>query len=264
MIENSTKGIFITGASSGFGKAIAEKFAKEGYRLYLAARRYSRLESLKNDLENQYDARVEIFELDIRDKKAVGQLFQQLKKLNHTLDILVNNAGLAAGLAPIDEGDLEDWDRMIDTNIKGLLYVTKSALPILKSSPSPQIINIVSTAGKVTYKNGNVYSATKFDVDALNQSMRIDLLPFGIKVTAINPGMAETEFSEVRFHGDKKRAKAVYNDVQPLSAQDIAEVAWFAANQPPHVCLNDIVLTCLTQANSTQSIKNSERIQSID
>jgi NADP-dependent 3-hydroxy acid dehydrogenase YdfG len=175
--------------------------------------------------------------------------------------ILVNNAGLASGLATIDEGDDKDWDLMIDTNVKGLLYVTKAVLPLLKKSTQPHIINIGSTAGKMAYKNGNVYCATKHAVDALNQSMRIDLLPFGIKVTAINPGMAETEFSLVRYKGDAARAAKVYEDLQPLTANDIADTAWYCAQLPKHVCINDLTLTCLNQANAFYTLRDSEKIK---
>jgi NADP-dependent 3-hydroxy acid dehydrogenase YdfG len=177
------------------------------------------------------------------------------------IDILVNNAGLAAGLSSIEDGNTDDWDTMIDTNVKGLLYVTRQIAPMMKARAAGHIINIGSTAGKIAYKNGNVYCATKFAVDALNQSMRIDLLPYGIKVTAINPGMAETEFSLVRFKGDEERARGIYEGVHPLQATDIADAVWYSASLPPHVCINDLTMTCLTQANAYYNIKEADRIK---
>ncbi len=247
----------ITGATSGFGKAIATIFASNGYNVIITGRREDRLNELKQILEASYKVNVTSLKFDIREKGAVKTA---IENLNSAVDILVNNAGLASGLAPIDEGDTDDWDLMIDTNIKGLLYVTKQILPLLKKSPSPHIFNIGSTAGKTAYKNGNVYCATKFAVDALNQSMRIDLLPYSIKVTAINPGMAETEFSIVRFKGDNIRAKKVYEDLQPLMAEDIANVVYYCATLPPHVCINDLTLTCTNQANAIYTLKNAERL----
>ncbi|HRO42257.1 MAG TPA: SDR family NAD(P)-dependent oxidoreductase [Flavipsychrobacter sp.] len=251
------KTIMITGATSGFGKAIATIFASNGYNVIITGRREDRLNELKQILEASYKVNVTSLKFDIREKGAVKTA---IENLNSAVDILVNNAGLASGLAPIDEGDTDDWDLMIDTNIKGLLYVTKQILPLLKKSPSPHIFNIGSTAGKTAYKNGNVYCATKFAVDALNQSMRIDLLPYSIKVTAINPGMAETEFSIVRFKGDNIRAKKVYEDLQPLMAEDIANVVYYCATLPPHVCINDLTLTCTNQANAIYTLKNAERL----
>ena len=250
--------IFITGATSGIGKAIAEKFAENGFNIYATGRRDDRLETLKTELEEKYGVKVTTLAFDIRNRQEVIEATNELKKLTDSIDILVNNAGLAAGMSTIDEGDMDDWDVMIDTNLKGLLYVTKQVIPLLKNSKQGHIINIGSTAGKSVYKNGNVYCATKFAVDALNQAMRIDLLPFGIKVTAINPGMAETEFSLVRFKGDKERAAGVYNDLQPLRPQDIADVAFYAATLPQHVCINDITMTCTNQANSLYTLRNSE------
>lgn len=250
--------ILITGATSGFGKAIAEKFAENGYTICATGRREDRLDNLKEELEEKYGVKVITLAFDVRDRNEVTEAINQLRTQIDTIDILVNNAGLASGLATIDDGDMDDWDVMIDTNVKGLLYVTKMVLPMVKNSKQGHIINIGSTAGKSVYKNGNVYCATKFAVDALNQSMRIDLLPFGIKVTAINPGMAETEFALVRFKGDKERAATVYNDIQPLKAEDIANVAFYCATLPPHVCINDLTMTCTNQANSLYTLRNSE------
>lgn len=248
----------ITGATSGFGKAIAEKFAENGYNICATGRREERLESLKAELEEQYGVKVYTLLFDVRDRTEVEEAIDELRTKIDTIDILVNNAGLAAGFGTIDNGNLDDWDVMIDTNVKGLLYVTKMVLPMLKSSKKGHIINIGSTAAKTVYKNGNVYCATKFAVDALNQSMRIDLLPFGIKVTAIHPGIAETEFSLVRFKGDVEKAKNVYNDLQPLMADDIANTAFYCATLPPHVCINDLTITCTNQANSFYTLRNSE------
>jgi 3-hydroxy acid dehydrogenase / malonic semialdehyde reductase len=255
------KTILVTGATSGFGKEIALTFAKQGYNVCITGRRTERLEAFKKELEEQYSVKVTTLCFDVRNRAEVETAVAHLKKEIDTIDILVNNAGLAAGLATIDEADVDDWDVMIDTNIKGLLYVTKQVLPLLKNSTAGHIINIGSTAGKMVYKNGNVYCATKFAVDALTQGMRIDLLPYGIKVTAINPGMAETEFALVRFKGDAERAKNVYNDQQPLTAEDIAGVVYYCATLPAHVCINDLTITCLNQANSTNTIKQSERLK---
>lgn len=250
--------ILITGATSGFGKAIAVKFAENGFDVIATGRREDRLNNLKEELEEQYGVNVTIIPFDIRNRQEVAEAVDKLRSQTDAIDILVNNAGLASGLSTIDEGDIDDWELMIDTNLKGLLYITRMVIPMLKNSKSGHIINIGSTAGKTVYKNGNVYCATKFAVDALNQAMRIDLLPYGIKVTAINPGMAETEFSLVRFKGDADRATAVYNDIQPLKAEDIADVAFYCATLPPHVCINDLTITCTNQANSLYTLRNSE------
>jgi NADP-dependent 3-hydroxy acid dehydrogenase YdfG len=253
------KTILITGATSGFGEAIARKFAQAHHRLILTGRREDRLQSIKTTLEDQFKIEVITLCFDIRNKQAVQQAMGMLDE-NIVIDILVNNAGLASGMASIDEGDDEDWDVMIDTNVKGLLYITKATLPLLKRSSAPHIFNIGSTAGKMAYKNGNVYCATKHAVDALNQSMRIDLLPYGIKVTAVNPGMAETEFSLVRFKGDGDRAKKIYEGLQPLKAEDIADTVWYCANLPSHVCINDLTITCTNQANAVYTLKDAEKI----
>ena len=256
-----SKTILVTGATSGFGKAIAERFAQNGYTVCITGRRGERLEDLKNELETKYNAKVITSVFDVRHKPEVDAAIAELKTKVDRIDILVNNAGLAAGLGTIDEGDTDDWDLMIDTNLKGLLYVTRQVSPIMKKQGGGHIFNIGSTAGKMVYKNGNVYCATKFGVDALTQAMRIDLLPYGIKVTAINPGMAETEFALVRFKGDETKAKGVYAGVQPLKPTDIADIAWFCATLPAHVCINDLTVTCLTQANSVYSIKDADRIK---
>jgi NADP-dependent 3-hydroxy acid dehydrogenase YdfG len=245
--------IFITGATSGFGKAIAEKFAAKGNALWLTGRRMDRLEELKSKLETT-GASVQISCFDVRDKESVQAVADQLKETWDRLDIIVNNAGLALGISTIDEGNIDDWETMIDTNIKGLLYITRALSPILRNQKQGHIINIGSTAGKVVYQNGNVYCATKFAVDALNQTMRIDLLPYNIKVTAINPGMAETEFSLVRFKGDAEKASKTYQGFEALQAEDIADAVYYCATLPPHVCVNDMTITCTRQANSVYKI----------
>ena len=257
------KTILITGATSGFGKAIAERFAKEGYTVCITGRRLERLDEIKKELEQQYGVKVITLVFDVRNRQQVIQAIDKLKTLVDAVDILVNNAGLAAGMATIDEGNLDDWDQMIDTNVKGLLYVTRQIAPMMRERATGHIINIGSTAGKQVYKNGNVYCASKFAVEALNQAMRIDLLPYGIKVTAINPGMAETEFSLVRFKGDEERAKNMYAGINALKAENIADIAWFAATLPPHVCINDLTVTCLTQASSFYGIKEAERVKPV-
>ena len=224
------KTVLVTGATSGFGKAIATLFAQKGFDIIINGRRNDRLQSLKQELEAQYGRSVITLCFDVRDKESVQTNIALLQKEVSQIDILVNNAGLAAGLATIDEGDTDNWDNMIDTNIKGLLYVTRQIAPMMRAQCSGHIINIGSTAGKLAYKNGNVYCATKFAVDALSQSMRIDLLPYGIKVTAINPGMAETEFSLVRFDGDEERAAKMYEGVNALQANDIADAVYYCAS----------------------------------
>lgn len=253
-----SKTIFITGATSGFGRSIATIFAENGYRLIITGRRAERLAAVKAELESTYNTHVTTLAFDIRDREAVKNALQPLIDAHTEIDILVNNAGLAAGMSSIEEGNIDDWETMIDTNVKGLLYVTRSIAPLMKARSSGHIINIGSTAGKLVYRNGNVYCATKYAVDALTQGMRIDLLPYGIKVTAINPGMAETEFSLVRFKGDEERAKKVYEGFKPLQPEDIAGVVYYCATLPPHVCINDLTLTCLTQANGFYSIREAD------
>ena len=245
--------VFITGASSGIGAACAKVLAKEGtYRLLLCARREERLAQLKDELLQSVEGLdVHTFVLDVRNKEEVFAAIAQLPDDWKNIDVLINNAGLSQGLDAIQDGDTDDWDRMIDTNVKGLLYVTRAVTPLLKQSSNAHIVNLGSIAGKEVYPNGNVYCATKHAVDALNKAMRIDLLPFGIKVTAINPGMVETEFSEVRFHGDKERAKSVYTGLTPLSGEDIAETIVFVLSRPAHVNINDLLIMPTAQANGT-------------
>ncbi len=239
----------ITGATAGIGKASAEILAQHNFNLIITGRRQERLNQLKQDLENKYAIKCTVLCFDIRHQPETEQAFNTLDETWKNIDVLVNNAGLAAGVAPIDEGNLDDWETMIDTNVKGLLYISRLVIPIMKQRKSGHIINIGSIAGKEVYKNGNIYCATKHAVDALTKAMRIDLVPYSIKVTGICPGATETEFSLVRHKGDKDKAKNVYNGFTPLVAEDIAEIIWFVLSRPAHVCLNDIVVTPTAQAN---------------
>jgi NADP-dependent 3-hydroxy acid dehydrogenase YdfG len=244
-----SKIILVTGASSGFGKAIAEKFAAGGWNLILTARRKEKLEAVAADLEKQFGIKTLSLIFDVQDKEAVFENLGHLPTEWQAIDLLVNNAGLALGRDSFFDANLEDWETMIDTNVKGLLYISKAALPYLIKQQG-HIINIGSTAGKEVYKDGNVYCATKHAVDAITKAQRIDLLPYKIKVTAIHPGAVETDFSLVRFKGDANKAAAVYAGYAPLKAEDIADTAWYVANVPKHVCINDVVMTCVAQANS--------------
>lgn len=248
--------ILITGATAGIGKSTAQLFAQKGYQLILTGRRADRLSTLKKELEEQYNATVQTLNFDVRNMDEVTESIATIdQKTFPTIDILLNNAGLASGINTIDNGLISDWDAMIDTNVKGLLYVSRALLPQLKIQENAHIINIGSTAGKDVYQNGNVYCATKHAVDALSKSMRIELLPFGIKVTSINPGACETEFSIVRYHGDKEKADKVYEGFDPLRPEDIANTILYCAELPKHVCVNDLTITCLTQANANYNIK---------
>jgi NADP-dependent 3-hydroxy acid dehydrogenase YdfG len=244
-----SKIILVTGASSGFGKAIATKFAAGGWNVILTARRKEKLEDVAKALEASYGIKTLSLIFDVQDKKAVFDNIQNLPTEWQAINILVNNAGLALGRDSFENANLEDWETMIDTNVKGLLYASKAALPMLIKEKG-HIINIGSTAAKEVYKDGNVYCASKHAVDAISKAQRIDLLPYQIKVTAIHPGAADTEFSVVRFKGDAEKAKAVYTGYAPLMAEDIADTVWYVANTPAHVCINDLVITCTAQANS--------------
>ncbi|MDM8173906.1 MAG: SDR family oxidoreductase [Pseudosphingobacterium sp.] len=245
------KTVFITGASSGIGFACAEIFAREKYNLLLASRRVDRLHAMATDLQNKYGVQIHAIGLDVRDKNLVQKVWDELPENWKVIDVLINNAGLSQGLEPIQEGNTDDWDRMIDTNLKGLLYVTRAVAPAMQERKTGHIINIGSIAGKEVYPNGNVYCSTKHAVDALTKAMRIDLLPYNIKVTSVDPGAVETEFSVVRFKGDRERAKKVYEGFTPLSAEDVAEAIWFAASRPPHVNVNDLLLMPTAQATGT-------------
>lgn len=240
----------ITGATSGIGEATAEKFASEGINLILTGRRSELLENLKNRLVKKYDIEVLPLNFDVRNNEEVVASFNTLNNYWKKIDILINNAGLASGLDLIQNGDLEDWDKMIDTNVKGLLYVSKAILPLMIQNGCGHVVNIASTAAKEVYEKGNVYCASKHAVDAISKGMRIDLLKEGIKVTSVNPGLVETEFSIVRFHGNKEKAKIPYKGMKPLTGEDVANVIWYVINLPEHVNINDIVLTATAQANS--------------
>jgi NADP-dependent 3-hydroxy acid dehydrogenase YdfG len=241
--------VFITGASAGFGEACAWKFAQHGYDLILNGRRSDKLQTLADALENKFNVGVFQSVFDVRDRGAVEKSLQEIPGEWKQVDVLVNNAGLALGREHFEEASLDDWDTMIDTNVKGFLYIAQAVSKWMAARKKGHIINLGSIAGRQVYEKGNVYCATKYAVDALSQSMRIDLLRHGIKVTSINPGAAETEFSIVRFRGDEKTAKSIYDGLKPLTAEDVAEVIYYTTTVPEHVCINDLSLTCLQQAD---------------
>ena len=246
------KTIFISGATAGFGLATAELFATKGYSLILTGRRKERFSEISEKLIKIGASEIFWLSFDVRSEsetiEAISSIPQHLTK---TLDTVVNNAGLAVGRGPIDEGISEDWDRMIDTNVKGLLYVSKALIPFLKQNKKGHIVNIGSIAGKEVYPGGNVYCASKHAVDALSKAMRIDLVPYNIKVTNIAPGAAETEFSIVRYKGDQKQAEKVYDGYSPLVAKDIAETIEFVTSRPTHVTINDLTIMPTAQASAT-------------
>lgn len=244
------KTILITGATSGFGKAITYKFAAAGWNCIITGRRADRLHEIADELEKNYSVKILPLVFDVQNRKAVTDTLTALPQEWKTIDVLVNNAGLALGRDSFENANLDDWDTMIDTNVKGLMYITKAVLPFMTDRKTGHIINIGSTAGKEVYKDGNAYCASKHAVDAISKAMRIDLLPYGIKVTAIHPGAAETEFSIVRFKGDDTKANAVYDGYKALQAEDIADITYYTATLPAHVCINDLVVTCVSQANS--------------
>lgn len=248
--------VLVTGATSGIGKSTAELFAKNGHDLIITGRREERLKELKTQLEKDHKIKVTTLCFDIRELSQVENAIAKLSVENKKIDVLVNNAGLAAGLSAIQNGNIDHWERMIDTNVKGLLYISRAVSNLMIENKKGHIINIGSIAGKEVYANGNVYCATKHAVDALSKSMRIDLLANNIKVTAINPGMVETEFSIVRFDGDEDKAKKVYAGLQPLKPEDIAETIYWVANRPSHVNINDIIIMPTVQATATNVIRN--------
>ncbi len=252
MLNLEGKIVFITGASSGIGDACAKEFAKLKANLILAARRKDRLLKLADELEKQYQIKVKCLEIDVRNFDDVQNKFNSLESKWKQVDILLNNAGLAKGLNKVYEGSLSDWDEMIDTNLKGLLNVTRVVSPQMIDRQSGHIINIGSTAGHEVYTHGNVYSATKFAVKSLTQSFRLDMLDKGIKVSSVDPGMVYTEFSKVRFSGDDQKAEQVYKGITPLSPSDVAESVIFCATRPYNVNINEIILTPIQQASSTQ------------
>jgi len=239
----------ITGATSGIGEACAQVFAQHNYNLIITGRRADRLENIAAQIKDQFGVDVLTIVLDVRSKTDVENQLSALPKAWKEIDVLINNAGLSLGLEPIHKGDTNDWDTMIDTNIKGFLYVTKVVSNWMVQCKKGHIVNLGSIAAKETYPNGNVYCATKHAVDSLNQAMRIDLLPHGIKVTGIHPGAVETEFSEVRFKGDAERARKVYEGFEPLIAKDIADTIWFVVSRPAHVNINDLVVMPTAQAS---------------
>lgn len=243
--------IVITGASSGIGAATAKKFAINGDNLILLARRIDKLESIKKEISTLSNVKVLIDKVDVRNKKEVFNFFSNLTIDWQNIDILVNNAGLALGLSPLHEGNIEDWEVMVHTNIMGLLYVSRAVLPGMVKRCKGHVINLGSIAGREVYANGNVYCATKHAVHALSEAMRIDLLPFNIKVTNVAPGAVNTEFSTVRFKGDRDLADQVYTGYTPLMANDVADAILFAANLPDHVNVNDILVMPTHQANAT-------------
>ncbi len=244
----------ITGATSGIGEACAYKFAQNQYDLILSGRRKERLQKLKLELESEYKCNVHILIFDVRSREQVKDAIQSLSNEWKNIDVLVNNAGLAAGLDPIQSGNIDDWEQMIDTNVKGLLFISRNVIPFMIERKKGHVINIGSIAGKEIYPNGNVYCASKHAVDAITKGMRIDLLEHGIRVTQIAPGLVETEFSLVRLK-DENAATQVYKGYQPLRAEDVAEVTYYATTMPAHVNINDLLIMPTAQASATQIVK---------
>ncbi|HEU4471847.1 MAG TPA: SDR family NAD(P)-dependent oxidoreductase [Flavisolibacter sp.] len=250
--------VLITGATSGFGEACAFRFAVGGYDLILTGRRKERLDSLKKELEEKHACQCYSLPFDVMDQQAVFGAINSLPEAWKNVDVLINNAGLALGRDLFEEASLDDWNIMIDTNLKGLLYVSKALIPFMIERKKGHVINLGSIAAKEVYERGNVYCASKAAVDAISQGMRMDLLRHHIKVTAIHPGAAETEFSVVRFKGAEDKAKKVYEGYEPLAAEDVAEIIFYTASLPPHVCINDLVVTCTQQASSYLFDKSGE------
>ncbi|HEY9123351.1 MAG TPA: SDR family oxidoreductase [Bacteroidales bacterium] len=241
----------VTGVTSGIGLAIARILAKNGYNLIITGRRKELLEKVKTEITANTDAQVLDLNFDLRKRKDVVDAIASLPEKWKAIDVLVNNAGLASGLDPIQSGDIEDWEKMIDTNVKGLLYITREVAPLMVARNNGHIINISSIAGHEVYPNGNVYCATKHAVEALNKAMRMDMVKHNIKVTSIAPGMVETEFSIVRFHGDTNRAKKFYDGLTPLNADDIADAILYVVTRPAHVCINEMLIMPTAQASAT-------------
>jgi 3-hydroxy acid dehydrogenase/malonic semialdehyde reductase len=247
--------VLITGATSGFGKAIAEKFASGNWNCIITGRRADRLHALADELREKYAIRVLSLVFDIQHNDQVVQNLAHLPNEWKDIDVLINNAGLALGRDTFDKGHIQDWETMIDTNLKGLLYVTKAVVPYMTARNHGHIINMGSIAGKEVYESGNVYCASKFAVDAISKSLRIDLLRHKIKVTGIHPGAADTEFAHVRYKGDDDKVRLTYDGYTPLSAEDIADITWYCATLPAHVCINDLTVTCTAQANSVHTFR---------
>lgn len=252
----SNKIVFITGASSGIGKACAEVFGKEGANLILTARRLSVVKKLSQSLSKKYKINTFIACLDVRNKEEVKNIVSSLPKEWKKIDILINNAGLARGFSNIDEGSIRDWDEMIDTNVKGLLYVSREILPLMVNRKEGHIINIGSIAGHNVYPKGNVYNASKFAVGAITKGMRLDLYEKDIRISTVDPGMVETEFSIVRFHGNKRLAKKVYEGMKPLTPYDIADAVLYCASRPKHINIDEIVITPSAQASAIHIKRN--------
>lgn len=251
--------VLITGASSGIGEACARAFASEGARLILAARRVERLESLADSLADGLDTEAHVIELDVRDAAAVEAVISNLSAEWSTIDVLVNNAGLGLGLGKLHEGIVDHWNQMIDTNVKGLLHVTKAVVPGMVSRGRGHVINIGSIAGHELYPGGNVYCATKFAVDAITKGLRMDLVDTPIRVSTVDPGLVETEFSFVRFEGDVERAKRVYEGIEVLTGNDVADAVVYCATRPPHVQINEIILTPTYQASALVTSRKAEQ-----
>ena len=248
-LKNRT--VLVTGASAGIGKACAECFAEAGARLIVAARRKEKLAYLSNDLRNTHGTEVLPLTLDVRSQHDVAEAISSLPKEWQDIDILINNAGLSRGLAPLHEGEINDWEEMIDTNVKGLLYVSKAVIPGMVERKNGDVVNIGSIAGHEVYPGGNVYCASKHALRALTKGMQIDLNGTGVRVTSVDPGMVETEFSMVRFHGNEKKANAVYNGMTPLSAHDVADAVLFCVTRPAHVNVQELLLMPTDQASAT-------------
>lgn len=242
--------VFITGASSGIGKACAYQFAKDGAGLILSARRVNLVNQIADDIKERFDTQVLTFQLDVRKRKDVEQAVANLPAEWKKIDVLINNAGLAKGLAKLHEDNPDNWEEMIDTNVKGLLYVTKAIVSLMVERKQGHVINIGSIAGRAAYPNGSVYCATKHAVLAINNSLRMDLIDKNIRVSTVDPGMVETDFSNIRFNGDKERAKNVYKGLQPLVAEDIADAVYYCATRPKHVNISEVVITPTAQANA--------------
>ena len=247
--------VFITGATSGFGKAAAEKFAANKYDVIITGRRENLLYALQKELENNFGVEILPLVFDVRERATVARIISNMPDRWKQVDVLLNSAGLALGRDYFEEASLDDWDTMLDTNVKGLLYVSRAILPFMTARNKGHIINLGSVAAKDVYEKGNIYCASKAAVDSISKAMRTDLLRHSIKVTAIHPGAADTEFSLVRFKGDKTSAKKIYEGYQPLSATDVADVIYYCASLPAHVCVNDLVLTCTAQADGFYTFK---------
>lgn len=251
----SRKKILITGATSGIGKATAYLFAENNWDIIITGRRKERLEEISSEIIAKYNVNVHNLCFDVQNRNELSEAISSIKDELKSIDVLVNNAGLALGKTNFDQGLESDWETMIDTNIKGLIYMTKEIVPYMISNQSGHIINISSTAARDMYVGGNVYSATKSAVDAFTKSIRLDLLQHQIKVSSLAPGMVDTEFSEVRFHGDKSISETVYQGFEPLHAADVADMIYYIASRPRHVHIGDVMMTCTAQANSTMVLK---------